>query len=244
MAVLGNHHAFEPCQIRDHSACEALGRLFARHHNVILETGVPSFADLNARRAVEPRFRATLLTAALLAPAICPFYRNRPSIDFLHPIGLLRARGDRNFVDAILILNKTCDSTLAGRTLSLIPLIQGIAGRLGATLKARRSELTIGDPRAPTDTAQGLITRCSVAYDSPNHVARGRIMYRLQDFMPHVEDLSTSLARLVVTHHGPGFRGNCELIAAYARTMRCLTIRAQLPRLKDLRPGGNIHWLR
>ena len=166
-AVLENNHASDPCQIRGPSAREALERLFARHHNIILATGVPSVTDVTDRRAAEPRFRSTLLTAALLAPVLCPFYRNRSSIDFLHPNGLLRARDDRDFIDAILIMNKTCASTLVGRTMSLIPFIQGIAGRLGATLQAHRSEATLGGPRAPTDTATGLATRWSVAYDSP-----------------------------------------------------------------------------
>ena len=63
-------------------------------------------------------------------------------------------------------------------------------------------------------------------------------MYHLQDFMSHVEDLSTNLARLMVAHHGPGFRENCALVVAYARTMRCLPIRDQRPLLVNLRPGG------
>ena len=63
-------------------------------------------------------------------------------------------------------------------------------------------------------------------------------MYHMHDFMPHVEDLSAFLSRLMVSHHGPGFRENCELVVAYARTMHCLTIKDQLPLLRNLRPGG------
>ena len=110
-AVIENNHASEPRQIRGPSAREALERLFARQHNIILETGVPSFTDLTDRRSADPRFHATLLTTALLSPELCPFYRNRSSLDFLHPNGLLRARDDRNVIDAILIANKTCAST-------------------------------------------------------------------------------------------------------------------------------------
>ena len=135
-------------------------------------------------------------------------------------------------------MNKTSAATLAGRTLSLIPTVQGISDRSGDTLQAQRTEQTAGGPRAPTDTMAGLSLRWSVGYEAPIHVARDRVAYRLQDFMPHVEDLSTSLSRLMVARHGPGFRENCELIAAYARTTRWLAIRDQLTLLANFRNVG------
>ena len=237
-AAIENHPAFEPGQIRDPSAREALGRLFNRHQNIILETSIPGYHDLSQRRAPEPHFHATLLAAALTAPALCPFYRKHSCSDFLKPNGLTRAKDDRNFFDALLIMNKTCAATLAGRTLSIIPWIAGIAARLGAYLQAHRTEPLMGDPSAPSDTRRGLAHRWSIEYTAPNHVARDRIMYHLQDFSTHVEDLSDYLAHLMVTHHGPGFRENIQLAVAFSRIMHCISVRDQIPPLVQLRPGG------
>ena len=109
-AVIENNHAFDPNQIRAPRARTALESLFRRHQSTILETGTPSFTDLSSGKAPGPHFHATLLAAALLAQVLCPFYRNRSSLDFLHPNGLTREKDDRNFTDALLIMNKTCDS--------------------------------------------------------------------------------------------------------------------------------------
>ena len=63
-------------------------------------------------------------------------------------------------------------------------------------------------------------------------------MYHVQDSHSHVEDLSACLSRLMIAHHGQGFRENCELVVAFSKTMHSLTILDQLPLLVNLRPGG------
>ena len=239
-AVLGNHEAFGPAAIRGPSAREALDRLFPRHQEAILETGVPGYNELLARRAEEPRFHATLLTASLLTPALFPFYRKRSPLDFLMPNGITRAQDDRNVMDTLLIMNKTCAAALEGGTLSLTPFIRGIAARLGATLQAHRSGLASGGPSASVNSNLALVPHWSLAYEAPNHVATDRIMYHMQESPSHVADLSDFLSHLTVAHHGPGFRENGIIAIAYARTIHCLSVRGQIPLLLNLRPGGVI----
>ena len=120
-AAIDNHPAYEPDQIRDPCAREAMERLLSRHQNVITETIIPGYHDLSKRRAPGPLFHANLMTAAFAAPALCPFYRSQSCMGFLKPNGLTRTKNGRNFFEALLILNKTCAATVEGRTLPTIP---------------------------------------------------------------------------------------------------------------------------
>ena len=102
-----------------------------------------------SKRPRKLHFHAVLLAIALLAPRFCHFYRIRSPLAFRNPNGVSRPRGDRNPTNAILILKKTCASTLEGRTYSLIEMVTRLAERLGVTPRCHRRGQTTGGALVP-----------------------------------------------------------------------------------------------
>ena len=68
----------------------------------------------------------------------------------------------------------------------------------------------------------------------PDSYPKGTGYYHMQEYNSHVGDLSAFLARLAAPCHGPGFRRNCEMIAAYEQATQSLTILDQIHLLDQL----------